>query len=208
MIEADFCVCTIPLPVLSNIEHNFESETSRAIDFVPYINTGKIGLQFKRRFWEEDEQIYGGITHTNNELTQIFYPSYDYLEKKGVLIGYYNFNDKAKKTGTLNFAAREKLALEQGRKIHPQYDTEFESSFSVSWEKTKYSQGGWSLYNSESRQTSYKALNKPDGNTYFAGEHVTYLNSWMAGAFESARKVTTDLHSRVTGQRAVYPASF
>ena len=82
MIEADFCICTIPLPVLSNIENNFESETSRAIDFVPYINTGKIGLQFKRRFWEEDEHIYGGITHTNNELTQIFYPSYDYLGKE------------------------------------------------------------------------------------------------------------------------------
>ncbi|HTE28630.1 flavin monoamine oxidase family protein [Flavitalea sp.] len=207
MIEADFCVCTIPLPVLGNIEHNFQSDTSRAIDFVPYINTGKIGLQFKRRFWEEDEHIYGGITHTNNDLTQIFYPSYDYLGKKGVLIGYYNFNDKARKTGNLNFQAREKLALEQGRKIHPQYDTEFESSFSVSWEKTKYSQGGWSLYNSESRQTSYKALNKPDGNTYFAGEHVTYLNSWMAGAFESARKVTTDLHARVTGQRVAYPAT-
>ncbi|HMF73014.1 MAG TPA: flavin monoamine oxidase family protein [Flavitalea sp.] len=208
MIEADYCVCTIPLPVLSNIEHNFSSDTSRAIDFVPYISTGKIGLQFKRRFWEEDEQIYGGITHTNNELTQIFYPSYDYLGKKGILIGYYNFNDKAKKTGNLSFEAREKLALEKGKKIHTQYDTEFEKSFSVSWERTKYSQGGWSLYNSESRQTSYKALCKPDGNTYFAGEHVTYLNSWMAGAFESARKVTTDIHARVTEQRVTYPSTF
>ncbi|RYZ43912.1 MAG: flavin monoamine oxidase family protein [Sphingobacteriales bacterium] len=208
MISADYCVCTIPLPVLSNIAHNFSSDTSRAIDFVPYINTGKIGLQFKRRFWEEDEQIYGGITHTNNELTQIFYPSYDYLGKKGVLIGYYNFNDKAKKTGGLSFTEREKLALEKGRKIHPQYDQDFETSFSVSWEKTEYSLGGWSLYNTETRQSSYKVLGKPDGNTYFAGEHVTYLNSWMAGAFESARKVTTDIHARVTGQRANYPSTF
>jgi len=208
MMEADFCVCTIPLPVLSNIEHNFQSDVSRAIDFVPYINTGKIGLQFKRRFWEEDEQIYGGITHTNNELTQIFYPSYDYLGKKGILIGYYNFNDKAKRTGNLSFDAREKLAIENGRKIHSQYDKEFEQSFSVSWEKTMYSQGGWSLYNNEGRQTSYKALNKPDGSVYFAGEHVTYLNSWMAGAFESARKVTTDIHARVTGQTINYPAAF
>jgi len=40
---------------------------------------GKIGMQFKRRFWEEDEMIYGGITYTNNLLYQIFYPSNDYL---------------------------------------------------------------------------------------------------------------------------------
>lgn len=204
-INADLCVCTIPLPVLSNIDNNFSSDVSRAIDFIPYIHTGKIGLQFKRRFWEEDEQIYGGITHTNNELTQIFYPSYDYLSKKGILIGYYNFNEKATRTGNLTYQQREQLALSKGRLIHPQYDTEFEKSFSVSWHKTPYSLGGWALYNNESRQTHYKALLKPDKNVYFAGEHITYLNAWMAGAFESARKTVTDIHGRVNGQAVVYP---
>ena len=96
-ISGDACICTIPLPVLSNIEHNFSSDSSRAIDYIGYIPTGKIGMQFKRRFWEEDEAVYGGITHTNNEVTQIFYPNNDYLGKKGILIGYYNFNEKAKK---------------------------------------------------------------------------------------------------------------
>lgn len=204
-INGDLCICTIPLPVLSNIDHNFSSDVSRAIDFIPYIHTGKIGLQFKRRFWEEDEQIYGGITHTNNELTQIFYPSYDYLSKKGILIGYYNFNEKAVRTGELSFKEREQLALQKGRLIHPQYDTAFENSFSVSWHKTQYSLGGWALYTGETRQSFYKALLKPDKNVYFAGEHLTYLNAWMAGAFESARKTVTDIHSRVTEQRAAYP---
>lgn len=206
-IKADYCICTIPLPVLSNIENNFSSDASRAIDFIPYINTGKIGLQFKRRFWEEDEMIYGGITHTNNELTQIFYPSHDYLSKNGILIGYYNFNDKAKRTGELNYQQRERLALEKGRLIHPQYDKEFKKSFSVSWHKTPYSLGGWSLYTSETRKSFYQALLKPDGNTYFAGEHLTYLNAWMAGAFESARKTVTDLHARVSEQRLSYPVN-
>jgi len=204
-INGDLCICTIPLPVLSNIDNNFSSDVSRAIDFIPYIHTGKIGLQFKRRFWEEDEQIYGGIKHTNNELTQIFYPSYDYLSKKGILIGYYNFNEKATRTSELSFAAREQLALQKGRLIHPQYDKEFENSFSVSWHKTQYSLGGWALYTNETRQSFYKALLKPDKNVYFAGEHLTYLNAWMAGAFESARKTVTDIHGRVTEQRVAYP---
>ena len=122
IIEGDYCICTIPLPVLSNIEHNFSSNVSRAIDYIPYIPTGKIGLQFNRSFWEEDEHIYGGITHTNNELTQIFYPSNNYLSRKGILIGYYNFYDKAVQTGALNYKQREALALAKGRLIHPQYD--------------------------------------------------------------------------------------
>ncbi|WP_335621945.1 flavin monoamine oxidase family protein [Chryseolinea soli] len=206
-IEAEACICTLPLPILSNLDHNFSSDVSRAIDFVPYIQTGKIGLQFKRRFWEEDEQIFGGITHTNNDLTQIFYPSNDYLGKKGVLIGYYNFNEKAKKVGTLSLKEREQLALEKGSLIHPQYKTEFEHSFSVSWHLTPYSLGGWALYSGDTRQTLYKAFIKPDKRVYFAGEHTTYLNAWMAGAFESARKAVADVHARFTEQRLQYPAS-
>ncbi len=205
-VQADFCICTIPLPVLSNIDHNFSSDASRAIDSVVYMNTGKIGLQFKRRFWEEDEGIYGGITHTNNQLTQIFYPSYDYLSGKGVLIGYYNFNDKAVATGNLSYQQREQLALDKGSLIHPQYRQEFESSFSVSWHKTKYNLGGWALYSAEERQSLYKPLLQPDKQVYFCGEHMTYLNAWMAGAFESSRSVVAALHSRVSGQSYVYPS--
>ena len=206
-ISGDLCICTLPLPVLSNINHNFSSEISRAIDFIPYIQTLKIGLQFKRRFWEEDDHIYGGITHTNNDLTQIFYPSNDYLGKKGVLIGCYNFNEKAKKISDLSMAEREKFALEKGSLIHPQYKQEFENSFSVSWHKTKYNLGGWAVYSSEDRKTHYPALLKPEKNVYFAGEHTSYLTAWMAGAFESARSVVSSVHARVTDQRVQYPTS-
>ena len=206
-IESDFCICTLPLPVLSNIDHNFSSDVSRAIDYIPYISTGKIGLQFKRRFWEEDENIFGGITHTNNDLTQIFYPSNDYLGKKGVLIGYYNFNDKAKKVGALSIKEREQLALQKGSLIHPQYKDEFESSFSVSWHLTPYNLGGWAVYTTESRKTLYNAIIKPEKQVYFAGEHTTHLNAWMAGAFESARSAVTALHARVTEQQVTYPSS-
>jgi len=199
-LQGDLCICTIPLPVLSNVDHNFSSDASRAIDNITYISTGKIGLQFKRRFWEEDENIYGGITHTNNELTQIFYPSYDYQSAKGILVGYYNFNDKAKRTGELSVKEREQLALQKGSMIHPQYTKEFETSFSVSWHKTAYSLGGWALYSAEERQSYYNALLQPDKQVYFAGEHMTYLNAWMAGAFESARTVVAAIHARTTHQ--------
>ena len=46
-----------------------------AIDAVPYAPAVKIGLQFKRRFWEEDEAIYGGISFTDLPIQQIAYPN-------------------------------------------------------------------------------------------------------------------------------------
>jgi monoamine oxidase len=57
-------LCTIPLSVLSQIDIQVGAEMQAAINAVPYGSSIKVGLQFKRRFWEEDEHIYGGITYT------------------------------------------------------------------------------------------------------------------------------------------------
>jgi monoamine oxidase len=44
-------------------------------------------------------------------------------------------------------------------------------------------------------------LCEPDGPFYLAGEHMSYINAWQAGALESARSVVTAIHQRVR-QRA------
>lgn len=196
-ITGDFCICTIPLSVLKSIPADFSADMKMAIDSVPYTPTGKIGLQFKRRFWEEDDRIFGGISFTNQTITQIFYPSSDYLSSKGILTGYYNFLTKAEDMGNLSLIGRQTLALSEGSKLHPQYPEEFETSFSVAWHKIPYSLGGWASYTSQMRQQFYPRLNEPDGTIYLAGEHLSYYTGWMAGALESARKVVADLHTRV-----------
>ena len=57
-VRADWCLCTIPLPILAQIPMNVGQAMASAIAAVPYAAAIKVGLQFKRRFWEEDEQIY------------------------------------------------------------------------------------------------------------------------------------------------------
>lgn len=197
---ADYCVCTIPLSVLKTIPADFCPAVKRAVASSVYMATDKIGLQFKRRFWEEDDRIFGGITRTTMSIGQIFYPSTGFLGKKGVLIGYYNFGFQAAAMGSLKHADREKTALTMGAKIHPQYPTEFENSFSISWEKTPYSLGGWAMYMPNGRQENYTAMTKPDGRIYLAGEHLSYLTGWMAGALESARSVCKAIDSRAAAE--------
>src|SRR4051794_14728312 len=53
LAKADWCVCTIPLSILSQIQIDVGPRMKVAIDAVPYSSSVKIGLQFKRRFWEE-----------------------------------------------------------------------------------------------------------------------------------------------------------
>ena len=190
---ADYCICTIPLSVLKDIPSDFSPDLKEAIAAVEYAVTGKSGLQFNRRFWEEDEDIFGGITQTNQDIDQIWYPSSGYLSNKGVLLGYYNFGATAAKVGNLPLSERLSLTLAQGSKIHPQYNNHFENGTTIFWSTIPYSLGGWAEYTTAVRQQYYPRLNQPDGNIYLCGEHLSYLTGWMAGAFESARLVTAQI---------------
>ena len=73
--RADWCLCTIPLSILSQLPIDVGGRIKAAIDAVPYAASVKVGLQFKRRFWEEDEAIYGGISYTDLPIRQIAYPN-------------------------------------------------------------------------------------------------------------------------------------
>ena len=199
-VQADYCVCTIPLSVLSSIENNLSAEMTEAIDAVGYARSGKIGLQFSRRFWEEDDQIFGGVSRTSMDITQVWYPNYGFFRDKGVLIGYYNFGDTAEKIGDLNAAGREQLALEQGSKIHPQYPEEFEDSFSIAWHKEQYQRGSWATYDEETRETYYPRLTEPDGPIYLAGDHISHHPGWQNAAFKSAHRVVDRIHDRASSK--------
>src|SRR5687767_7284975 len=60
-----------------------------AVATARYDSAGKISLQFKRRFWEQHDEIYGGRSWTDQEVGQIVYPSYGFTTTKGIVVGYY-----------------------------------------------------------------------------------------------------------------------
>jgi len=193
-VDADYCVCTIPLPVLRDLQADLSPPVQSAISAASYDGAGKIGLQFKRRFWEQDDEIYGGRSWTDQQIGQIIYPSHGFNASKGVLVGYYL--DFGRKMRELSPAERQRLALEQGARIHPQYPTEFETAFSVSWPRVPWSRGSWRS-ESEAAHDALAALRQPDGRVHFAGDYMTDMSSWMQGAFESAREVAMAIHRRV-----------
>lgn len=196
ILEAAYCICTIPLPVLRTIPADFSPPFAAAIARVAYQESAKIALEFKRRFWEEDDRIFSGISRTDQTIGQIWYPSYGYLATGGVLTAAYASGANAKSIGDLPPAEREALALREGTKIHPQYAAEFRSSFSVAWQKTPHNLGAWVRWTDDTRRNEYPLLIQPDGPIYLAGEHMSYINAWQAGALESARYVVASLHER------------
>ncbi len=196
--RADWCLCTIPLSILSQIEMNVGRSMRDAIDAVPYVAATKIGLEFKRRFWEEDEAIYGGISFTDLPIQQIAYPSTGYGGPgKAVLLGAYMFGTYAYEFTSLAPSERIAKALEWGAQIHPQYRTEYESGMAVSWSRAPGSLGCFGYWSDEARERHYKNLCAIDGRILLAGEHASYLPAWQEGALLSSLDAISRLHRRV-----------
>lgn len=195
---ADYCMCGIPLSILPTIPADFSPQMAEAIRNIPYEPAGKGGLQFSRRFWEEEDRIFGGTTRTNvPTIGDIAYPNYGFLGAKGVLQGYYNFGESAVEVSNMSVQARLEHAVAFGSKIHPQYRETFENGFTVAWHRVPYSVGGWPAYTGTTRERYYPTLLQPDGRIYLVGEHLSYLTGWMEGAIRAAWMQIEKLHQRV-----------
>ena len=197
-VKGDYIVCTIPLSVLRSIDMQVSPRFKQAIGAPAYAPVGKIGLQMKRRFWEEDDHIYGGHIYTDNlDILTISFPSWGWMGNKGVLLGYYNFGGNAAKISAKTPAERAAFAVAFGNKVMPQYAENYEKSFSVAWHRVQYNLGGWVEWNDQTRKDEYPVLCEPDGRIYLAGEHISYITGWQAGAIESAWQQLAKIHKRV-----------
>lgn len=178
-ITADYCICTIPASVLRHISNNFSTAHQDAIRNFGYAAAGKIAFQ-SRRFWEQDHNIYGGISWTTQDITQVWYPNSSFGHANGIVVGAYIFGGAAGD----NFAgqspaARINMTTTQAEMLHPEFGAETSRGLSVAWPKVPFQLGAWGVSDPGILQTS-------DQNTFFAGEHLSILQSWQEGAILSA----------------------
>ena len=197
-VVGDFCVCTLPPHLLRELPGDLAPATGAALQGAVAEASGKIGLQFKRRFWEEDDDIYSGSSKTDDPIGQIYYPFDNFGSKgKGVVVGYYHFGQAKALLDDQTPAERERVALDQGAKIHPQYPTEFENSFSVAWHRVPHNEGAWALWkDAPAFEAAQKILRAADGPFYFASDWTSNLVGWQAGAFVAAHRAIEAIHTR------------
>jgi monoamine oxidase len=199
--KADWCLCTIPLPILAQIPMNVGPAMGAAISAVPYASAVKVGLQFKRRFWEEDEHIYGGITYTDLPIMNIGYPNSGYHSSgKGVLLAAYIFGIHAMEFTAMPPEERVRKAVEYGSQIHPQYHREFDNGVAVAWHRSPFTMGCYGMWSADARAKHYDDLCQIDERIALAGEHASFIGGWQEGAVTSALDAVGRLHQRAVAQ--------
>jgi monoamine oxidase len=198
--EAAFVVVTIPFPVLRTIDADFTPATRTAISAVDYVPAGKVAFQAERRFWEEDHAIYGGVSWTSRDITQIWYPTAGINQKKGVLVGAYIWSDDiGKRFAAMSVAQRLEATLADGEKLHPEYRQYLTKGVAVAWPNIPYTGAGWAEWSRGARAQYYPLLLKGDGPFLFCGEHMSHVTGWQEGAVRSAHYTLGDIGDRMRG---------
>ena len=202
VLEADFCVNSIPMQLLAGIKHNFPTDYARGLASVPRGKYFKLAFQAKERFWER-ENIYGGISWTMQDITQIWYPSHGIHKRKGVILGAYTFNGiVGDRWARMSPQERLAFAVRQGEKIHPGYGNYVEHGVSVCWHRMNHMLGCAAAWNESLYTQWFKKLQEPAGHHYLVGDQVSDLPSWQEGAVHSAFYAIADIDRRVREKMA------
>jgi len=197
-IDSACVVVTVPFSALKGLDADFAPATRAAMASVDYVPAGKVAFQAERRFWELDQQIYGGISWTSRDSTQVWYPSGGLQQTKGILVGAYIWSEDIGNA----FAAKpvpQRLSdtLDDVAHLHPAARGFLGRGVSVAWKNIPYSLGAWAEWSRDARSTQFPVLLAGDGPYLFAGEHMSYITGWQEGAVRSAHKVLVDVAGRM-----------
>jgi monoamine oxidase len=197
--EADYCICTLPLPVLARIANDFSASKKAAIARGPrYLRSIKLAFQAPR-FWETDDNIFGGLAWTDRLNENIIYPSGGIGSSEGVIVGAYcagwTHQETPEAFEKLSHDERIRISRESIEALHPGRSHLLTRPATVAWGLTPYSEGIGAEWpdpdfggGGAGRGPVYKELITPEGPIVFAGEHLSYQPTWQEGAATSAHE--------------------
>jgi monoamine oxidase len=194
--KGDYAIITVPFPVLRHVEvlKPFSRNKNRAIRQLHYDASAKILFQCKRRFWEEDDGIFGGGTMTDLPIRNLYYPDHGRETGRGVILASYTWSEDAQRWGSLKPDDRIVQALDDVAEIHPQITKEFEVGTSWMWHDDEFAGGAFALFDPGQQTLLHDEIVKPEGRIHFAGEHASLYHAWIQGALESGLREAIAIH--------------
>lgn len=189
-------------------------------------NTTKVGWQADRILWQGSHfttqqvkgrdvavskvpdseigvvPIFGGISWTSDEITQIWYPSTGYHDQKGVLTGAYNFSSIAYRWGTKSVKERLDCARKGARKFGKEFGDGLHDGVAIAWQNMPYIKGGWAQWQvipSADAVLHFNNLSEGSGIHdengtlsdpvfFVVGDQLSSLPGWQEGAIVAALK--------------------
>jgi monoamine oxidase len=193
-IDADYLVCSIPLPVLRRVEisPSLSSIKRAAIQQIDGMPMARVFLQSRRRFWLERGDSGWG---SSDDPIDVWDYSRDQPGVRGIL-GAYTSGRMAHQVTARASVERGPFVLEMMERIHPGIREHYEGSASHSWIDDPWALGAAADFRPGQLSTFYRALGTPEGRFHFAGEHTSPWSGWMNGGLESGIRVAAEIAAR------------
>jgi len=195
----DKVIMAIPPSALKMIANrpSWSGDKELAIRSMHFETLYKMGLRFKTRFWERVGPVpcKGGQSTTDLPIRWIVYPSNGIGDDGPGVLLVYSWMTDADAWLPLTPEERRDLALANLAEVYNgQVDTEDGSIINVYDLILETSDAIWSARNSTGDAkflpgqflSRFEAARRPEGNIFFAGEHLSRHHTWIAGAVESA----------------------
>jgi monoamine oxidase len=224
-VVGDYVVSCLPMSILKQLDVNFPPEVATVVQGYGHSSSSKMGFQMARRFWEEDDGVYGGHLQFQtynpqaaaqgggggggfggggggggNPIPSFSYPSNDYGSKKGVLLGFYGNPNVPGPDGTplieSPIRTRFEHVLTHASKVHPQMREEFENAYAIMWPRVPFSEGAWG----NNPGQNMDLLSQAHGRIYLGSAAISPDPAWQEGAVESAWRSVELIHERVMSQ--------
>jgi monoamine oxidase len=194
-IEAAYCVCALPFSMLKKIPNDLSAPFKRVIDECTMGASFKIAWE-SRRFWEQDYNIYGGLSFVAQGPSPVWYPSSRLMHPTGVLVS--GYMDESQMAGFAAMTLEEKFRASRGtiEKLHPGHGKELTNPVFCGWKHVKWNEGSW-IEKYGGGASGYNVVIEPDGPIYLAGDTISHIVGWQEGAALSARRAVGMISDKV-----------
>ena len=211
-IDADYCICAMPLTTLKNVDADFSPDVEEVLQHVSYDSAYKIAWQ-SRRFWEQENNIYGGLSFLRQTVDVVWYPSYSLFSPTGAIISGYSVENGTPFGKLPSVQAKLDASRESVEKLFPGRGKELRDPVYVSWGQIPFNLGSWvsgqrindpttigprrRMRFAEQDPHDYAIITRPDRRVYFAGDHTSHIVGWQEGAAFSAIRAVNMIGERI-----------
>jgi len=196
MTEADYCICTLPMPIMAKLATDFSPAKKAAFSAGQQLPSVKLAFEAPR-FWESDDFVFGGNAWTDRLNENVMYPSSNFGAAKGVLVGAYvagwTHQNNPQAFAALSHEERFRISRGSIEALHPGKSRLLSKGVTVAWGLTPWSETVGAIWPGGplglvDRGPAYAELSKAEGPVVFAGEHLSYQGTWQEGAALSAHE--------------------
>jgi monoamine oxidase len=193
-ITADRCICTLPFPVLKNIEvaPGFSEDKQRVINELKLTPVTRTYQQFRTRVWEIDRLSGYGITDLDIQNT--YSPTTTQTGRRGILVSYTG-GQRALDMSAMSEKDRQDLVLRNMGNLFNNLNAQYESGTSYIWHEDSRALGAFTYFEPGQMATLLPLAQRPEGRIHFAGEHTSAWHGWMNGALESGNRAADEVNS-------------